>query len=538
MSLEEFSKKRFLIVDELDSFRFATKKTLKSLGLKLVDAASSAQTVINGFENINYDVVLCNYALGKGKNGQELLEELRYRKLLKFTGLFLIISAEAEKGKVMGTIENEPDDYLVKPITPQDLKVRLTKALMMKDAMRIIDVAIDEGDYSSAIRYCDRKIAEKDRYLSRCMKTKGWLLAKTGELDQAKAVYESVLKSDNFSWAEYGLAKVAIKTKDYEQAENLLNHIIAKDPLQVEAIDLLAEICKRRKQPEKAHALIKSAIKLSPNTLSRQKEFADLCIQTGQAEDAIEAFRKVVKLGEQSVYAKPEQYFDFACCLAEVARNDEHPNHSALLNEAFDLLEKSKKHFASNCQIDTQSKLVQARINATVGNTEEAQQLYDAAMASGALSELDASTIKIAAHTMSSLGHSDQADLLLEQAADKAGDDDELIADIYEQLNKGINNDNREQAAQINKKGIKLYADSKIGQAAEELRQAIPLTPRHISLNLNLAQVLLKLYKKNAVPDLLEEIEGCLHKIRHIPKHHKEFRRYQYLMKQFNELPA
>ena len=161
MSLEEFSKKRFLIVDELDSFRFSTKKTLKSLGLKLVDTAASAQTVLNGFQNVNYDVVLCNYELGKGKNGQELLEELRYRKLLKFTGLFFIISAEVEKGKVMGTIENEPDGYLVKPIPPQELESRLSKALEMKNAMRAIDNAIDEGDFSSAIDFCDRKIAEK-----------------------------------------------------------------------------------------------------------------------------------------------------------------------------------------------------------------------------------------------------------------------------------------------------------------------------------------------------------------------------------------
>ena len=182
MSLEEYSKKRFLIVDELDSFCFATKKTLKELGIKLVDTASSAQKVVTGFENINYDVVLCNYDLGKGRNGQELLEELRYRKLLKFTGLFFIISAEVEKGKVMGTVENEPDGYLVKPVTPKALKDRLLKALKMKDAMRSIDVAIDDGDYNAAISYCDRKIAQKDGYLVRCLKTKAWLLAKAGDL--------------------------------------------------------------------------------------------------------------------------------------------------------------------------------------------------------------------------------------------------------------------------------------------------------------------------------------------------------------------
>ena len=225
MSLEDYAKKRFLIVDELDTFRFSTKNTLMSLGLKLVDTASSAQNVVSGFQNVNYDVILCNYELGKGKNGQELLEELRYKRLLKFTGLFFIISAEVERGKVMGTIENEPDGYLVKPVKPSDLRDRLVKALKMKDAMYEIDNAIDEGDYHTAIAYCDEKISQKDRYAIRCFKTKAWLLQKLGDWAQARSVYESVLNSNDYTWAQYGLAKIYIKQKRYDEAENLLNDI-------------------------------------------------------------------------------------------------------------------------------------------------------------------------------------------------------------------------------------------------------------------------------------------------------------------------
>ena len=103
MSLKEFARKRFLIVDELDAFRFATKKTLMELELKMIDTATNAQSVVAGFQNVNYDVILCNYELGKGKkNGQELLEELRHHKLLKFNSLFFIVTGEVEKNKVMG----------------------------------------------------------------------------------------------------------------------------------------------------------------------------------------------------------------------------------------------------------------------------------------------------------------------------------------------------------------------------------------------------------------------------------------------------
>jgi len=536
MSLEDYSKKRFLIVDQLDSFRFSTKKTLMELGLKLIDSASSAQKVVTGFENINYDIVLCNYELGKGKNGQELLEELRHRKLLKFTGLFFIISAEVEKGKVMGTIENEPDGYLVKPVTPKDLKVRLLKSLQMKDSMRDIDTAIDDTDYESAIVFCDRKISEKDRYLVRTLKTKAWLLTKIKEYDRATEVYESILKANDFTWAEYGLAKIAVKQKEFYRATELLKNIISKDPHQLDAMDLLAEIYKRQNNISEAQSLVQKAISFSPNALLRQKELADLCIQNNQEEEAINAFRKMVKLSDQSVFAKPQQFFDFANYLAVTSKDDESPENTPHIKEAFELIQKGTKRFASRIHIDDQSKLVSANIHATIGNTKEAQSIFDDVMIGNAQQEtpLDAESIQIAATTLSSLGKNNDAETLLEQAADLAEGNDELVASIYDQLNTDISDTNKKQAATINKQGIKLYSDGMVEQSAENLRKAVPLTPRHISLNLNLAQVLLKLHKKTKDTDLLEEADLYLNKVRHTPKHHREYKRYAFLVNQLS----
>ncbi|WP_197472798.1 hypothetical protein, partial [Oleiphilus sp. HI0123] len=96
--------------------------------------------------------------------------------------------------------------------------------------------------------------------------------------------------------------------------------------------------------------------------------------------------------------------------------------------------------------------------------------------------------------------------------------------------NKGIGSETRQRAAKINKMGIKLYGEKKVKEAAEELRRALPLTPRHISLNLNLAQVLLRLYKRSADASLLKEVDEYLHRVRHIPRHHKEYSRYHYLI--------
>jgi len=534
MTLEAYSKKRFLIVDELDTFCFSTKKTLKELGLKLVDTANSAQKVIRGFENINYDVVLCNYDLGKGKNGQELLEELRYRKLLSFSGLFFIISAEVEKGKVMGTVENEPDGYLVKPVSPKDLKLRLEKLLQMKESMQSIDQNIDDGNFEAAIKLCDQKIIEKDNYSLRCLKTKAWLLGKTGDYDQAKVTYQSILKSNDFIWAEYGLAKIALKQESYQEAETQLRHIISKDETQVEAMDLLAEMYKNQNKIEQAQDLVKQAISLSPNALLRQKELADLCVMNNQPDEANEAFQQVQKLSDQSIYAKPEQTYDYVDFLASQATSKDSPIDSNEVKIALEQLAIAEKRFNNTNNITIQTKLMSANLYAVVGDTEEAKKLVEQALNTDSTpSELDAATLKVAASSLSLLGDDQKAEQYLEKAADIASDDPGLVGKIYQQLNNKITLEQRVLATQKNKQGIEYYSEGKTLEATSVLREAQTLTPRHISLNLNLIQVLLKLHKETNDETLLDEVKTLLLKIRHTPKYHKEFKRFAFMKKQF-----
>lgn len=538
MSLEKFSKKRVLIVDELDAFRFSTKQALMSLGMKLVDTASTAQSVVSGFQNVNYDIVLCNYDLGKGKNGQQLLEELRYKKLLKFTGLFFIISAEVERGKVMGTLENEPDGYLVKPVTPNDLKQRLGRSLEVKEAMRLINEAIDDGDYRSALAYCDKRLADKLPYAATCSKTRAWLLTKLGKLSEAENFYKNILADNDYTWAEYGLAKVQIKARKYDEAEVLLNHIIDNNPDYIEAMDQLAELYQLRGKPKDAQNLVKQALERSPNSLLRQKQLADLCIENKDTEGATEAFKQVIKLGDQSVYAKPEQYYDFAEFLAdESTHSDDEKDAQSHASEAFKLLEKAKKRFSSQAQIETQTKLVSTCLTAALGDESKASEELNRILEQSADpdSPFDADTLQVAAKALKAVGRDEEAEEMLEQAADLASNDSDTVSDIYDQLNQDITSETRQRAAAFNKNGIRLYNDGKIEEAAKELRMAVPLTPRHISLNLNLIQVLLKLDQTSKNSASRAEIERYMHKVRHIPPHHYEYPRYEYLKARFEK---
>jgi len=152
------------------------------------------------------------------------------------------------------------------------------------------------------------------------------------------------------------------------------------------------------------------------------------------------------------------------------------------------------------------------------------------------LKTLDARTLKLASSVIKETGDNKLAEQLLEEAADKAENNPALISEIYEQLNSDITLEERKKAATQNKAGIKHYSNNELEQAVSVLRQALALTPRHISLNLNLIQVLIKLFIKTKDTQYISEINDLLSKLRHIPEDHKEYRRYQFLTKKFKKL--
>lgn len=541
MPLEKFAKKRFLIADPLDSYCFAAKKMLIDLGLKLVSTASSAQVVLSGVQNVDYDVILCNFELGEGKNGQELLEELRVRKLLRFSCLFFIVTAEVAKDKVLGTIENEPDGYLVKPLKPGELEKRLKSALEQKEILKGVDSAIDQDDYTQALLLCEQKLQEKSRYGSALLRTKAWCLTKTKQHSAATELYQNLLKTSEQHWARLGLAELLIADGQLPAAEQQLRTIIAEDSGRVEALDLLAKVRTLQQQPKEALSILEKAVQISPNSVKRQHALAESRLMNNDKDGAIESYRKLIRLGSHSVYAEPEHYFKFAQVLSDANDSDGAGKASKHGKEALEVINKSRKKFADRQQLDLQSMLVEAQVLISQGKSDSAQALFQQVIDKARIRKdvLNGESSVMAAATLVKSGKTDQVEAFLEQAADQAAAAGYNVSPIYNWLDQHTNTRQRQRASELNKAGIHWHQSGDLEKAIRSISQAIPLTPHHISLNLNLIQLLLKKLKNVSSQDAHEtcqQVIKCLHRIRHIPENHKEHDRFVHLRKQFNSV--
>ena len=151
MSQLDLSKLHFLLVDDFANYRAMLRSILQSCGAQYIDDVSNAENALEKIVKIKYDVILCDYNLGDGKNGQQLLEEIMYRHLIPYGTIYIMVTAENTQGMVMAAVEYRPDGYLNKPF-PKDLLVKRLEMLVEKKAiMKDIYTAYNKQDYNKAL---------------------------------------------------------------------------------------------------------------------------------------------------------------------------------------------------------------------------------------------------------------------------------------------------------------------------------------------------------------------------------------------------
>jgi CheY-like chemotaxis protein len=106
--LINYDQLRALVVDDFPGMRSALKLTLSNFGITRIDLSSSASEALFRVQNSQYDVILCDFNLGEGRDGQQLLEEMRHRGLIQLKTVFIMVTAESVYEKVVATRRTGP----------------------------------------------------------------------------------------------------------------------------------------------------------------------------------------------------------------------------------------------------------------------------------------------------------------------------------------------------------------------------------------------------------------------------------------------
>jgi tetratricopeptide (TPR) repeat protein len=485
----DFSSLRYLVVDDFDGMRTMLRKLLVGCGAKanFVDTASNGEQAIARLKSEKYGVVLCDFNLGTGKNGHQVLEEAKILQLVGPACAWFMVTAEKTSQAVMGAVECQPDGYLVKPITEAILRIRLTKTFAKKEAMREIDTAMAAKNYLGAIELCDQRLAVDKANANDLLRLKCALLQECGELEQAKELCRSILAERDLPWAKAGLAKACYLSGDFETARTLLQEVVDQNRTYLEAYDWLAKALQFMGELGKAETVLENATQLSPNSVARQQTLGDVALKRGNLDNAERAFRKSVALGENSVLKAPEAYLG----LAKTYGAKKNPA------EAIRILGNMDQHFDSE-EVRIKAKAAEGAIYYDNGDLQKARE---ASQALGKMlnqnSALDTPARLEIAQFMLATGEKDAAVALLQEEVKKDPEDTALldqIREVFQKADLGGEGDrlvetSRQAAIEMMNSGALLVRDGKYANAVDAMRRAKEAMPFNARVLFNFAHV-------------------------------------------------
>ena len=486
----DWASKNFLVVDDFVGIRQLLRESLRNLGAKNIDQASSGGEAMGLLAKVRYDVVLCDFNLGEGKNGQQVLEEARMRNLLLPSSVWLMVSAEKSVESVMGAAEHQPDAYLIKPITEGMLLTRLNRVWHKKQVFRAIDQAYAEKDYLRAARLCDEQIEANKLHETELLRMKATLMLKSGEPEKAREAYERVLKEREYQWARAGLAKIRMANGEHEQARQIFQGVIAENRNYIDAYDQMALAHQHMGQPEAACDVLERAARLSPNSVQRQRRLGDVSLKLGNIGLAEKAFRKCISIGEYSVMKTVDAYFGLARVCGQ--KND--------TKEALQLLTAARRDFPDE-DIELRAKITEGLVYHESGDFRRARKTGDELeeMLNADPARPDTATCIELATLLFAVGVKDAPAELLCYIIRNNHDNILLLDEVQRIFDKARLGDegqllirtSRKEATDLMNQGVLLWKTGKLPEAVAWMRDARAALPNNLRILFNAAQILI-----------------------------------------------
>ena len=538
-----YAAKKCLVIDDYPEMRGFIRQAVVVFGADSVDTAANGDEAIKLCLANDYDIIFADYNLGDtSKNGQQILEELRYKNALKNTSLYIMITAEATRDMVFSALEYQPDGYITKPFTQNALRSRLDRIMLEKESIREINQAIDQELFDKGIQLCIQQLKEGSKYKTLLSRKLAGLYVTTGQYREACALYKKVTQERPIEWATIGLGKVMLLMGELEPAEAIFRKLISVGCNCMEVYDCLAEILQKKQKNTEAQEMLEQALEISPHAILRQKSYAEISETCGDLEKASKAHRSVVKLSPHSCYEESENYLGYARSLSALMDSSDQHDKKQLL-EAQTVLKKVERRYPNNPQVTLQTKLVESQVYASSDQAEKAKQTMDNAtllykkMDSDPENEIRPEVMLEMAKSLLAMGENDEAQDILREIASRSDFDRNIEKQLDKLSDEPLTKEGKSNAINLNKEGKKLFDAKKYAEAADLFSRGLVISPNNIALNINMVFALVKGTGQGDMKSSdADRCKASLKKISHISEEHRLYSHYKKLENQIARL--
>jgi len=515
--ITSYSNKQFLILDDQPEMRSSLRAQVASLGCENVVVCANVKGAIEQFEKRQFDVVLCDYYLGGGTDGQQFLEYLRTRELISRGTVFIMITAEKSYESVVTAAECLPDDYLLKPFTAETLHSRVERLLEKRARLAKINALQDKHKWPEVVAACDEIIASRDRYQIDAMRIRGNALIAAGRFDEAIAFYRQVLAARALPWAKFGLAHALHGKGELAASKEALGELIVESPRFLSAYDLLGRAHLESGQADEAMKVLDQATQVAPNSLARHRAIARVAEEQADFSRVETALSQVVKKTRNSPLRDTADIARLGHALTELGEPD----------KAISLIEEAKTNF-KNDQQNPHLAAIEALAHSKAGRPELAEKALARAMsnASGTLSP--EVTIQLAKAHLAS-GKTEAGEAILKRVVQTNPDSQALHSQVAKAMNahgsaeraQSLIAESIGEVVALNNEAVRRGKAGELGAAARMLTEAAERLPGNVQIVANAAfALLLDVYTNGLDPDKLRNARLFQQQLEELNKQH------------------
>jgi len=493
MPTKIFSKAKILIVEEQPLAQSYMKQSLERLGFRQLSFADHANSAKEQCLSESFDLIVCSFNLNKHQDGYQLYEELRVKKLIKNSTGFIFISAETSGSLVHSVLELQPDDFLVKPFTGQELKTRIERILKRKHDLQTVYTLIDDGNDSKAVKYIDAALERKDNnYSPILLRLKGDALLRLKRAQEAKDFFKSVLDIQKFAWAKVGLVEALIANNEHILAQRMLKTMLERQETRLVALDLLGRLEIKLNQFELAQDFLSQAATIAPRNISRQKSLSTVSLINHDYEKNYLTQKDIANFAKHSIYDHPDIYLNAARAGIDFAlttdQTDQVQRISRQTNKYINDLKTQFPNSTNQSQID----VLNARLHYLKDEHQKAKKLIEQLEDDDSIiRSVDGALDK--AKAFHELGFHQKAQMLFSQIinhCERHPNTSEPTYLRYIQQQQSERRDIKMGPKELNNHAVTQFNKGQLNTALEAFTHAFRVMPRNQSIALNLLQCL------------------------------------------------
>ncbi|TFW11406.1 response regulator [Massilia arenosa] len=297
-----------LIIEPHAGMRSSIHNMLNLCGLTKIEHANSSNTAIKLLQLKQFDMILCEYDLEGGQDGQQLLEDLRHHKLISLATMFFMVTAEGNHSKVVSAAELAPTDYILKPFTADRLLERIARALEKRNAFIPVYNLMEQGLQREAIDACIEGMKANPRFAIDFLRLRAELHMFLGEPHEAEPIYQQLVEAKAIAWARLGLAKTLYMRERYAEAQTMLSDLVESNKKFVDAYDWLAKTHAAIGDMQKSQEVLSNAVSVSPHAVRRLRKLGEVALETGDVDTAEKTLKQVVSKAKYSEFRDPEDH--------------------------------------------------------------------------------------------------------------------------------------------------------------------------------------------------------------------------------------